>query len=118
MNKILIAEDNDSNYILMTYILKGKYDFLRARNGREAVDLAMKERFDAILMDLKMPIMDGLEATRRIRELRPDVPIIALTANVFDTDRQSAFDAGCIDFLSKPINRDKCLEAIERVLNT
>ena len=116
MKKILVAEDNDSNFILMTYILKKYYQYERARNGQEAVEMVDKENFDIVLMDIKMPIMDGLEATRAIKEKHPDLPIIALTANAFDSDRQSAFDSGCDEFLSKPISSDLCLKTIAKVL--
>ena len=109
MKRILIAEDNDSNYMLMQYILKSHYEFFRAKNGQEAVEKAKAETPDLVLMDIKMPIMDGLEATRLIRAAMPDMPIVALTANAFDSDRQAAFDAGCNGFLSKPVNAQKCL---------
>ena len=116
MKKILVAEDNDSNFILMTYILKKYYQFERAKNGQEAVDMADKGEFDLILMDIKMPIMDGLQATKAIREKHPSLPIVALTANAFDSDRQAAMEAGCIEFLSKPISSELCLKTISRVL--
>ena len=116
MKKILVAEDNDSNFILMTYILKKFYQFERAKNGQEAVDMVEKGEYDLVLMDIKMPIMDGLEATKKIKETHPSLPIIALTANAFDSDRQSAFDAGCDEFLSKPISSDLCLKTIAKVL--
>jgi CheY-like chemotaxis protein len=114
MKRILIAEDNDSNYILMNYILKRHYEFFRARNGQEAVDLAVSEKPDLILMDLKMPVMDGLEATRQIKAEMPDLPIVALTANAFDSDRQAALEAGCDDFLPKPVNAEKCIQTIAK----
>ena len=116
MKKILIAEDNDSNFILMTYILKKYYQFEHAKNGQEAVEMAEKGAFDLVLMDIKMPIMDGLEATKAIREKLPNLPIIALTANAFDSDRQLAMDAGCNDFLSKPVSSELCLKALKNFL--
>ena len=116
MKTILIAEDNDSNYILMTYILKKYYQFERAKNGQEAVEMAEKNAYDLVLMDIKMPIMDGLEATKAIREKLPNLPIIALTANAFDSDRQLAMDAGCNDFLSKPVSSELCLKALKNFL--
>ena len=112
MKRVLIAEDNDSNYILMTYILKNHYEFERATNGQQAVDMVMTGRFDLVLMDIKMPGMDGLEATRIIKEKNPDMPVIALTANAFDSDRQMALEAGCVEFLTKPVSSQRCLEAI------
>ena len=114
MKKILIAEDNDSNYILMTYILKKYYQLERAKNGQEAVEMAEKNAYDLVLMDIKMPIMNGLEATKAIRAALPDLPIIALTANAFDSDRQLALEAGCNDFLSKPVSSDLCLQTIKK----
>ena len=114
MKKVLIAEDNDSNFILMTYILKKYYQFERAKNGQEAVEMAEKNTYDIVLMDIKMPIMDGLEATKAIKEKFPDLPIIALTANAFDSDRQLALEAGCNDFLSKPVSSDLCLQTIKK----
>ena len=114
MKKILIAEDNDSNYILMTYILKKYYQFERAKNGQEAVEMAEKGGYDIVLMDIKMPIMDGLEATKAIKEKFPDLPVVALTANAFDSDRQLALEAGCNDFLSKPVSSDLCLQTIKK----
>lgn len=116
MKRILIAEDNDSNFILMTYILKRDYEFVRAKNGQEAVDMANQGGFELILMDIKMPIMDGLEATAKIKEQHPEIPIIALTANAFDSDRQLAIKAGCDDFLAKPVNSAKCLETIAKFI--
>ena len=116
MKKILVAEDNDSNFILMTYILKKHYEYERARNGQEAVELVQNGQFDIVLMDIKMPVMDGLEATKKIKATHPDLPIIAVTANAFDSDRQLAFDAGCDDFLAKPIRSDICLNTISKII--
>lgn len=116
MKKILIAEDNDSNYILMTYILKKYYQFERAKNGQEAVEMSDKGEYDIVLMDIKMPIMDGLEATKAIKAKFPDLPVIALTANAFDSDRQLALEAGCNDFLSKPVSSELCLQTIKKFL--
>ncbi len=112
MKKILVAEDNDSNYMLMTYILKKHYDYDRAKNGQEAVDMVNAGNYDLVLMDIKMPVMDGLEATRQIKVQSPDLPIVALTANAFDSDRQLAMDAGCSGFLPKPVNADQCIKTI------
>ena len=116
MKKILVAEDNDSNFILMTYILKKYYTYERAKNGQEAVDLVEKGGFDLVLMDIKMPVMDGLEATRAIKEKHPDLPVIALTANAFDSDRQLAMVVGCNDFLSKPVSSDLCIKTIQKYI--
>lgn len=114
MKTILIAEDNDSNYLLMTYILKKHYHCVRAHNGQEAIDLTASENPVLVFMDLKMPIIDGLEATRKIKAKYSALPVIALTANAFDTDREAAMAAGCDDFLSKPVSGQKCLETIAK----
>lgn len=116
MKKLLVVEDNDSNYMLMTYILKNHYEYSRAENGLIAVEKVEKETFDLVLMDLKMPVMDGLEATRRIKENHPDLPVIALTANAFDRDRERSLEAGCDDFLAKPVSQDKCLQIIGKYI--
>ena len=116
MKKILVAEDNDSNFILMSYILKKGYTFDRAKNGQEAVDMAATGDYDLVLMDIKMPIMDGIEATIKIRETNKELPIVALTANAFDSDRTTALEAGCNDFQSKPVSSDLCLATIKRIL--
>lgn len=107
--KILIAEDNDSNYLLVRHILKD-YNLTRALDGADAVWKARNESFDLILMDMKMPVMGGLEATRRIREFNAKVPIIALTANAFDSDKGSAIEVGCNAFLAKPLSKKQLLE--------
>lgn len=112
MKRVLVAEDNDSNWTLMTYVLKKYYEPVRACNGKEAVEKVLSDDFAIVLMDLKMPVMDGLEATRQIKAVKPDLPIIALTANAFDIDRQQAFDAGCDNFMSKPVSAEKCLKMI------
>ena len=116
MKTILVAEDNDSNFILMTYILKRDYQYLRAKNGQEAVDAVEKGGIDLVLMDIKMPVMDGMEATKIIKERHPELPVIALTANAFDSDRQLALSAGCDDFLSKPVSAADCLQTIAKFI--
>lgn len=101
---LLIAEDNESNFLLLYSILKKKYRIERALNGREAVELSAALRPDLIFMDIRMPVMDGLEATENIRKVDPVTPIIVLTANAFDEDRKKALKAGCNDYLAKPLN--------------
>lgn len=115
--KILIAEDNDSNYLLLATLLKKEYYLLRAQHGEEAVNLFRSESWDLILMDIKMPGMDGLEATRKIREADQEIPIIALTANAFNEDRENALKAGCTDYLSKPVDRKLLQELLDRYLS-
>lgn len=103
MYTILYAEDNDSNYLLMSFILKDGYKLLRAGNGKEAVEMVNTGNVDLILMDIKMPVMDGLQATGLIRETNPDIPIIAVTANGYETDNDTVIAAGCSEFISKPV---------------
>lgn len=101
---ILIAEDTDSNYLLLETILKHKYKLIRAINGKEAVQICQEVNPDLILMDIRMPEMDGLEATQLIRQFNHEVTIFALTAFAFDHDKRNALDAGCNGFITKPIN--------------
>ena len=111
--KILVAEDNDGNYLLVERILKD-YTLTRVLNGVDAVKKIIDEKFDLVFMDLKMPIMGGLEATRKIREFNTEIPIVALTANAFDSDRVSAIEAGCSAFLAKPVKRNQLLELFSK----
>ncbi len=101
---ILIAEDIDSNYLLVEKVLIKDYNLTRARNGEEAIELYTNNQPDLILMDIKMPVMNGLEAVRNIRLTDKNTPIIALTAFAYDIDIQNAKEAGCNDFLTKPIS--------------
>ena len=112
--KILIAEDNDSNYSLVQHILKN-YHLTHVQNGAGSSEIKYgEEEFDLVLMDMKMPVMGGLEATRKIREFNNRIPIIALTANAFDADRISALDAGCNEFLAKPLKKSQLLELFSK----
>ena len=101
---ILIAEDVESNYLLLYALLGKEYNLLHANNGQEAVDMFIQHQPDLILMDVKMPVMDGLEATREIRKLSATIPIIAQTAFAFDQDRVRITEAGCDDYLTKPLS--------------
>ena len=116
MKRILIAEDTDSNYLLLSIVLKKEYEIVRALNGQEAVDACRTDRPDLVLMDFKMPVMDGLEATRRIREFDKELPIIALTANAYDSDREHAYEAGCDDYMSKPVATNALREMLKKYL--
>lgn len=116
MKKILVAEDTDSNFLLLSIILRKEYNVLRAYNGQEAVELCGKEKPDMILMDIKMPVMDGLAATSEIRKQGSTIPIIALTANAYDSDRDKAFEAGCNDYMAKPIMAGALREMMKRYL--
>ena len=105
--KILVAEDTDSNFTLLQSMLRDNYVLTRVFNGEEAVMEVQKNSYDVVLMDLKMPVMDGIEATKNIREFNKTLPIIALTASVFNSNRQLALSVGCNFFLTKPIDIKK-----------
>ena len=113
---LLVAEDTDSNYLLVSLMLKKEYDVIRAGNGAEAVRLCAQTNPDAVLMDIRMPVMDGLEATRQIRSSGSQVPIIAVTAFAYDRDRQKALDAGCNEYLAKPLTGDKLRQTLRQLL--
>lgn len=113
---ILIAEDTDSNYELLQAILKRTYNLVRAHDGMEAVTMFDEIRPDLILMDIKMPNLNGLEATKIIRELSPDVPIIIQSAFAYEYDRNAAEDAGSSDFISKPIAQERLKAVIKKHL--
>jgi two-component system cell cycle response regulator DivK len=104
VKKILYIEDTADNRDLVTQILEGMYDVRTAANGEQGLELAREFHPDVILMDISLPVMDGLTCTRLIREDRVlgDVPVVALTAHCMVGDRERALAAGCDDFLSKP----------------
>lgn len=114
VKSILIAEDVNSNYLLLKSMLGKSYTLFRAQDGDQAVSLFKKHQPDLILMDLKMPNKDGLEATRLIRTYSKQVPIIALTAYAFESDREKAMEAGCNDFLSKPVSEVDLIKLLEK----
>ncbi len=117
---ILVAEDDDFNYKYLDIILKrADYLVMRAENGLEAVNICHSNSdVNLIFMDMKMPVMGGLEATRQIRSFLPALPIIALTAYVSPADENEAYAAGCNEFLSKPVNKPKLLGLLERILGS
>lgn len=113
---ILVAEDTESNFLLIKNIIKDRYVLLHAHNGLIALDMLEKNDVDLILMDINMPEMDGLTATKEIRRKGILIPIIAVTAYAFDGDKQKALDAGCSDYVSKPIKPKELLSTIEEYL--
>ena len=100
---VLVAEDVESNFLLLKAIIGKMYNLLHAWNGKEAVEIYEQFQPDLILMDIKMPIMNGLEATKIIREEEKELPIIMQTAYAFTADRENAMAAGASEVLVKPI---------------
>lgn len=111
---ILVAEDEDSNYELVRIVLSKRYRLLRAVNGIEAVTLCEDEHPDMILMDIRMPGMNGLDATRIIKEVSHDIPVVALSAYAFDENIREAKAAGCDDFMAKPFRVEDLLDMVEK----
>lgn len=116
MPVVLIAEDNESNYMLYEALFADSFEIHHAWNGEEAVKLASECDPDLILMDISMPGMDGYEAAEKIRELGIDAPIIAVTAYAFSTDKAKIMSRGFDAYISKPINEEELLAAMEKCL--
>jgi len=114
---ILIAEDDPINYMYLEIILKKIVKRIdHAINGQEAVDLASKTPYDLVLMDLDMPIMNGIIATQKIKQRFPDLSIIVQTAYTAQNDQDKAFEAGCDDFIKKPFKKGDLLEMINKLM--
>jgi signal transduction histidine kinase/ActR/RegA family two-component response regulator len=117
--KILVVEDEEINYLYLLEILKDTGTILlHANNGKEAIDLcATHPEIDIVLMDIKMPVVNGYDATREIKKHRPDLPIIAQTAYALYGDQEKAFKAGCDDYITKPLIKDTLIYKINKHLN-
>ncbi len=118
--KILIVEDNLHNRRIFSSILNHYgYQVLEAVNGAEAIEMAQTHKPDLILMDLQLPVMDGWEATRKIKEIESlrHIPIIALTAHAMLEDQNKALKSGCDGYLAKPISPKKVAEEVHRFLD-
>ncbi len=119
MKKILVVEDNEKSMYLISFILKkNSYEIIEATSGEQCVELAIKEKPDLILMDIQLPGIDGLEATKRLwaSKVNSEIPIIALTSYAMAGDKDKAFAAGCTGYIEKPINPDTVLSQIEKYL--
>ena len=119
MTKVLVIEDNDNNRYLISFILKGEgFDVIEAVTGEEGVEKVINERPDLVLMDIQLPGIDGLEATRRIRASPADgkIAIVALTSYAMSGDREHALAAGCNGYVEKPINPDTIIDEIRKYL--
>ncbi len=117
MKTILVVEDEDSNYELVKIVLQKRYRLLRAHNGIEAVQMNEDEHPDMILMDIRMPGMNGLDATRIIKEVSHDTPVVALSAYAFDEDIRQAKAAGCDEFMSKPFRVEHLIEMVRKYVD-
>ncbi len=113
---ILVAEDEDSNYELVKIVLSKRYRLLRAKNGIEAVTFCEDEHPDLILMDIRMPDMNGLDATRIIKEVNHDIPVVALSAYAFEENIQEALSAGCDEFMAKPFRVEDLIDMVEKYI--
>ena len=115
--RILIAEDTDLNYFLLVEALKSSHaQIFRAKNGLEAVEFCKNNEVDLVLMDINMPILNGLDATRQIREFKKNLPVIAQTAQSQPTDIIDCKEAGCNDYIAKPIDLRSFLNKIEKLI--
>ena len=115
MTKILYVEDNEDNVYMLTRRLKRSgFEVIVAADGEQGIDLARAERPDLIVMDLSLPVLDGWEATRRLKAAEDTraIPIIALSAHAMPGDREKALDAGCDDYDSKPVDMPSLLAKI------
>ena len=112
---VLVVEDNEISYKLIQAVLtQVKTNIIRASNGKEAIEACRTDtHYDLILMDMQMPEVDGLEATRRIKQIRPHLPIVATTANTFDENYIACKEAGCDGFLTKPLQFRKMFEMMQ-----
>ena len=113
---VLVAEDEDTNYMLVESVLGRRCRLLRARDGIEAVTMAEEYHPSLILMDIRMPNMNGLDATRIIKEVNSAVPVVALSAYAYASDIQEALNAGCNEFIAKPYKLETLVETVDRYL--
>ncbi len=116
MPKVLLVEDNEMNRdMLSRRLTRNGYDVVIAVNGQEGVDMAAREKPDLILMDMSLPVLDGWEATRKLKAdpATASIPVIALTAHAMEADREKALAAGCDDFDTKPIELPRLLEKMK-----
>lgn len=117
MSKMLVVDDNPQNLYLARFLLEqGGHEIIEAYNGQEAVDKVKSDVFDLVLMDIQMPIMDGLEATRLIKDMKPEQIVVALTAKVMSGDREAILGAGCDGVVEKPIEPTNFLSRVEGYL--
>jgi len=116
---ILVADDTPTNFLLIKTALRAtKVELIWAKNGVEAIDAAKsREDIDLVLMDIRMPLMDGYEASKQIREFRPNLPIIAQTSYAMQGDKEQSLSSGCTDYISKPISLEDLKAMIIKYFN-
>jgi len=116
---VLVVEDNHISFKLMNAVLsKVKIGIIHAPNGRKAIQACEGDQpIDVVLMDLQLPEINGLDATRQIKKLRPELPVIATTANTFDADQDACMDAGCSAYITKPLQFKKLFEMMQDFFN-
>ena len=116
---LLVAEDEKINYIYISEILEDQeFQIIRAIDGKQAVDICKSlNSIDAVLMDIKMPVMDGYQATAAIKKIKPGLPIIANTAYALSEDRKKALESGCDDYITKPIRKNKLLRILNKYIS-
>ena len=117
MKTILVVEDTELNIDLITQLLEDDYSLLFARDGVQGVEMALQKNPDLILMDISLPVIDGYEATRRIREANKFIPIIGLSAHAMNGHEKTAREAGCNDYLTKPIDDELLLNKLKEYLH-
>ena len=116
MKTILIVEDTELNVDLLIQLLEDDYHLLVAKDGAQGVSMAEENNPDLILMDISLPVMDGYEATRCIRTTMTSIPIIGLSAHAMSGDAEKAKEAGCNDYLTKPVNEDLLIQKLKEYL--
>jgi len=116
MKTILVVEDTELNIDLITQLLEDDYQLLFARDGSQGVEMAQQKNPDLILMDISLPVMDGYAATRKIRETNKSTPIIGLSAHAMSGHEESAKEAGCNDYLTKPLNDELLFNMLTKYL--
>lgn len=116
MKKILIVEDTELNIDLLTQLLEDDYTLLVARDGKQGVAMALAHVPDLILMDISLPVLDGYEAARQIRQSLAATPILGLSAHAMQGDAERAKSAGCNDYLTKPVDDNLLFKMLERYL--
>lgn len=119
MKRILIIEDNEDNLYMIKFILEhSKLEVICAKTGTEGIEATIKDKPDLILMDIQLPDINGLEVTKKIRQLTPDrqLPIVAISSYAMTGDKQKALEAGCTGYIEKPINPETIIDEIQSFL--